>query len=93
MAYLGEHIKRLKGYVAEFEAKEPRLNDTQRASLEKLRMGLVTLTVFANNTNQLIAEKRLTAHRVALEQQVRAMSVRAELIRKAARELKAPQAG
>ena len=52
MANLTENIRHLQNLVAGFEQSEPRLTEAQNQQLERLKVGLATLTVFANNTNQ-----------------------------------------
>jgi chromosome segregation ATPase len=88
MAYLEDNIRNLRKWIADFERREPRLNDAQSRQLERLKTGLATLTVFANNTNRLIAEKQLLPHRDSLVAHAKAMSVRAGIVRDAARSLR-----
>jgi ABC-type transporter Mla subunit MlaD len=88
MAYLGEHVRNLQKLVAGFEQREPKLTEVQSQQLEKLKAGLATLTVFVNNTYQLIADEQLMPHRDALMASAKAMRVRAGIIRDAARSLR-----
>ena len=88
MAYLEEHVRKLQKFIVGFERREPRLTEAQSQQLERLKAGLATLTVFANNTNRLIAEKQLMPHRDALMANARAMRLRAGIIRDAARSLR-----
>lgn len=88
MDYLDENIRNLQKFIAGFERREPRLTDAQSQQLERLKAGLATLTVFANNTNRLIAEKQLMPYRDALVANAKAMNVRAGIIRDAARSLR-----
>src|SRR6266851_7745585 len=88
MAYLGEHVRNLQKLFADFEQREPKLTEAQSQQLERLKAGLATLTVFVNNTNRLIAEQHLMPHRDALTMNAQMMSIRAGIIRDAARGLR-----
>ena len=88
MGYLGEHVRNLQKLVADFERREPKLTEVQSQQLERLKAGLATLTVFFNNTYQLIADEQLMPHRDALMATAKAMRVRAGIIRDAARSLR-----
>jgi ABC-type transporter Mla subunit MlaD len=88
MDYLDENIRNLQKFIAGFERREPRVTDAQSQQLERLKAGLATLKVFANNTNRLIAEKQLMPYRDALVANAKAMNVRAGIIRDAARSLR-----
>jgi hypothetical protein len=92
MVYLEEGIADVRKALRHFESREPALTETQRQHLERLKSGLATLTVFVNNTNRVIAEKRFLPNRNALVSNARAMSVRAGIIRKAARNLRISEA-
>jgi biopolymer transport protein ExbB/TolQ len=92
MAYLEENIRQLRKAIHRFESSEPKLTEAQERQLERLNAGLATLTIFANNTNRLIAEKRLIPHRDALAANAKAMGARAGIIREAARNLRVVQA-
>jgi septal ring factor EnvC (AmiA/AmiB activator) len=88
MAYLGEHVRNLQKLIAGFERREPKLTEAQSQQLERLKAGLATLTVFVNNTYRLIAEQQLMPHRDALMMNAQMMSIRAGIIRDAARSLR-----
>jgi len=88
MAYLEEDIRQLRNAIRRFELSEPRLTESQGRHLERLKVGLATLTIFANKTNQLIAEKRPVPHRAELVANTKAMVVRAGVIKDAARNLR-----
>jgi hypothetical protein len=88
MDYLRDDVLSLQKSIYRFEQSEPRLTEAQSQQLERLRTGLSTLTVFVNNTYQLIGEQQLLPHRKALISNARAMSVRADFIRNAARNLR-----
>src|SRR6266481_3079659 len=88
MAYLGEHVRSLQKLVAGFERRELKLTEAQSQQLERLKAGLATLTVFVNNTYQLIGDEQLMLHRDALMANADAMRVRAGIIRDAARSLR-----
>ncbi len=92
MAYLEDNIRQLRKAIHRFESSEPKLTEAQSRQLDRLDAGLATLTIFANNTNRLIAEGRLIAHRDALAANVKAMGVRAGIIRESARNLRVVQA-
>jgi predicted DNA-binding protein (UPF0278 family) len=92
MAYLNEHIRRIRQAIDRFERSEPKLTEAQSRHLERLKAGLATLTIFASNTQRLIAERQLMPHRDALFANTRAMSVRAGIIREAARSLRVVEA-
>jgi hypothetical protein len=92
MAYLEEDIRQLRKALDRFEFSEPKLTEAQGRHLERLKAGLATLTIFANNTNRLIAEKRLMPHRDALVANAKAMGARAGIIRDAARNLRVVEA-
>ena len=74
--------------VNRFEQSEPTLTEAESQQLERLKAGLATLTVFANNTNQLIGKQQLMPYRADLLSSVKAMSARASIIRDAARKLR-----
>ena len=88
MAYLDENIQHLQKLVARFEQSEPTLTEAQNQQLERLKAGLATLTVFANNTNQLIGKQQLMPYRDDLMSSAEAMRIRAGIIRDAARKLR-----
>jgi hypothetical protein len=88
MAYLGEHVRNLQKLVAGFERREPKLTEVQSQQLERLKAGLATLTVFVNDTCQLIAHGQVMPHRDALMTSEKAMRVRAGIIRDAAQRLR-----
>jgi biopolymer transport protein ExbB/TolQ len=88
MGYLEARIRNLRNSIGRFERLEPQLDESQKQQLERLKAGLGTLTLFANQTNRLIGEKQLWPHRDALLGHARAMAARADVIRKAARELR-----
>jgi hypothetical protein len=90
-AYLTENIRHLQKLVANFEGSEPRLTDSESQQLERLKAGLATLTVFANNTNELIGERQLVLRRDDLISSAEAMRIRAGIIRDAARKLREVQ--
>ena len=91
MAYLTEDIRHLQNLVARFEQSEPTLTEAQNQQLDRLKAGLATLTVFANNTNELIGERQLVLHRDDLISSAEAMRIRAGIIRDAARKLREVQ--
>jgi len=88
MDYLKEHVNKLQKSVAGFERSEPVLTEAQCEQLERLKAGLATLTVFVNDTYQLIGDEQLMPHRDALISNAKAMSVRADIIRNAARSIR-----
>lgn len=88
MGYLEARIRNLRDSIRRLESLEPRLDGSQKQQLERLKTGLATLTVFANHTNRVIAEKQLWPHRDKLLAHAKAMADRAEIIRKTARELR-----
>lgn len=87
-AYLADQVHTLRSLVSRFEGMEPTLTPAQSEQFERLKAGLDTLTVFLNNTNQLIAERQLLPHRNALEANAKAMIVRSQIVRDAARKLR-----
>jgi hypothetical protein len=70
---------------------EPALTPTQSEQFERLKAGLDTLTVSLNNTNQLIAERQLLPYRKALAADAKAMIARSQVVRDAARKLRATE--
>ena len=88
MDYLKQHVLNLQKSVASFERSEPNLTDAQVEQLERLKAGLATLTVFVNNTYGMLGDEQLMPHRNALISNAKAMSVRADLIRNAARSIR-----
>jgi hypothetical protein len=88
MDYLKEHVRNLQKSVASFERSEPKLTEAQGQELERLNDGLATLTVFVNNTNRLIAEQKVLPHRNTLMSNAKAISIRADIIRDAARSIR-----
>jgi hypothetical protein len=64
------------------------MTPAQSEQFERLKAGLDTLTVFLNNTNQLIAERQLIPDRNALAANVKAMIIRSQVVRDAARKLR-----
>ncbi len=91
MAYLDANIQHAQNTVNRFEQSEPTLTEAESQQLERLKAGLATLTVFANNTNQLIGKQLLMPYRADLLSSVKAMSARASIIRDAARKLREVQ--
>jgi hypothetical protein len=87
-AYLADQVRTLRSLVSRFERMEPALTPAQSEQFERLKAGLATLTVFLNNTNQLIAERQLLPHRNALAANAKAMIVRSQIVRDAARKLR-----
>src|SRR5258708_661063 len=65
-AYVADQVRTLRSLVSRFERMEPALTPAQSEQFERLKAGLETLTVFLNNTNQLIAESHLFPARNAL---------------------------
>ena len=88
MDYLKQDVQNLQKSVAGFERSEPMLTEAQGEQLERLKAGLATLTVFVNNTYRLIGDGQLMPHRDALISNAKAMSVRADIIRNAARSIR-----
>jgi hypothetical protein len=88
MDYLKQHVLNLQKSVASFERSEPNLTDAQVEQLERLKAGLATLTVFVNNTYGMLGDEQLMPHRNALISNAKAMSVRADIIRNAARSIR-----
>jgi TolA-binding protein len=93
MGYLEARIRSLRNSIGRFERLEPQLDENQKQQLERLKAGLATLTLFANQTNRLIGEKQLWPHRDTLMAHAQAMAARADVIRKAARELRVMELG
>lgn len=87
-AYLADQVRILRSLVSRFERMEPALTPAQSEQFERLKAGLDTLTVFLNNTNQLIAERPLLPHRNALAANAKAMIARSQIVRDAARKLR-----
>jgi hypothetical protein len=78
----------MRSLVSRFERMEPAMTPAQSEQFERLKAGLDTLTVFLNNTNQLIAERQLFPDRNALAANVKAMIIRSQVVREAARKLR-----
>jgi len=87
-AYLADQVRTMRSLVSRFERMEPALTPAQSEQFERLKAGLETLTVFLNNTNQLIAESQLFPDRNALAANAKAMIVRSQVVRDAARKLR-----
>jgi hypothetical protein len=87
-AYLADQVRTLRSLVSRFERIEPAMTPAQSEQFERLKAGLDTLTVFLNNTNQLIAERQLLRDRNALAANVKAMIIRSQVVREAARKLR-----
>jgi hypothetical protein len=87
-AYLADQVRTLRSLFSRFERMELALTPAQSEQFERLKAGLDTLTVFLNNTNQLIAERQLFPDRNALAANAKAMSVRSQVVREAARKLR-----
>src|SRR6266403_1234547 len=87
-AYLADQVRTLRSLVSRFERMEPALTPAQSEQFERLKAGLDTLTVLLNNTNQLIAENQLLPDRTALAANAKAMIVRTQVVRDAARKLR-----
>ena len=87
-AYLADQVRTLQSLVSRFERMEPAMTPAQSEQFERLKAGLATLTVFLNNTNQIIAERQVLAHRDALAANAKAMIVRSQIVRDAARKLR-----
>ena len=88
MDYLKQDVRNLQKSVASFERSEPKLTEAQGEQLERVKEGLATLTVFVNNTYGMLGYEQLMPHRNALISNAKAMSVRADIIRNAARSLR-----
>lgn len=88
MNSLKENVRNLQKFVGSFERSEPRLSEEQTRHLERIKTGLATMAIFVNNTYNLIAERQILPHRDSLLANAKAMSVRAEIIRDAARNLR-----
>jgi hypothetical protein len=87
-AYLADQVRTLQSLVSRFERMEPAMTPAQSEQFERLKAGLATLTVFLNNTNQIIAERQVLPHRDALAANAKAMIVRSQIVRDAARKLR-----
>lgn len=87
-AYLADQVRTLRSLVSRFERMEPPLTPAQSEQFERLKAGLDTLTVFLNNTEQLIAERQLLPYRNELAVNAKAMIVRSQIVRDAARKLR-----
>jgi hypothetical protein len=87
-AYLADQVRTLQSLVSRFERMEPAMTPAQSEQFERLKAGLATLTVFLNNTNQLIAERQLLPDRNALATNAKAIIVRSQIVRDAARKLR-----
>ncbi|MGA8441870.1 MAG: hypothetical protein WB762_19850 [Candidatus Sulfotelmatobacter sp.] len=88
MDYLKQDVQNLQKSVAGFERSEPVLTEAQGEQLERLKAGLATLTVFVNNTYQLLGDEQLMPQRDALISNAKAISVRADIIRNAVRSIR-----
>lgn len=91
MDYLKEDVQHIQKLVTRFERSEPRLTEAESQQLERLKAALATLSVFANNTYELIGSQLIIPHRSVLASNARAMSARAAIIRDAARSLRVVQ--
>src|SRR6266481_1090873 len=87
-AYLADQVRIMRSLVSRFERMELALTPAQSEQFERLKAGLDTLTVFLNNSNQLIAESQLFPDRNALAANAKAMIVRSQVVRDAARKLR-----
>jgi len=90
-ADLADQARTLQNLVSGFEGMQPTLTPAQSEQFDRLKAGLETLTVFVNNTNQLIAERPALPDRDALTADAKAIIARSQIVRDAARKLRSDE--
>lgn len=88
LSYLEDNVRGIRQNLLRFERAEPTLTAGQSADLERLKGGLATLTIFLNNTYQLLAERPPATALPKFEANAAAMRLRGRIIAEAAKDLR-----